>query len=94
MAEDVTGDRIGSVFGRALAASAEAGLVCVVNDDDTLQFHSLATLARTQDLPVPSGPRLVRFSGDGTRLLVVAANQTVTLVDTHALRSPGGGAAQ
>ena len=69
-----------------LPAVGAAWLAAAAIVGSTPQFHDLTTLARVEQLAVPSGPRLVRFSADGARVVVVAANQRATLVDTKALR--------
>lgn len=80
-----------SDLGDAVTEHTQGNLMIVGDGPDpylqTLAGHIIATFERRGQLGVPSGPRFVRFNADGTRLLVVAADQRAMLVDPSAVES-------
>lgn len=70
-------------FGRALAASAATKLVAVENQPAHLEIYD--TMGNKRDeLVLPVAVALARFTGDGSRLLVVTRDQTAYSFDMKA----------
>ncbi len=78
------GKRLGSVFGR-FAVVSPTGLLVVQNAEGELTIYDGQTLERKASLLLPSRVRVARFNADGSRLLLVTADQTARLIDTAAL---------
>ena len=82
-----SGARRGSTFGRYAYPSAAASLLCVENEPGKLEFLDLATLEPRDVVNTGSALLLAQFSRDGSRLVVVTADQMVRTIDVAALGS-------
>ena len=80
-----SGARRGSTFGRYGLPSAAASLLCVENEPGKLEFLDLATLEPRDVVDTGSALLLAQFSRDGSRLVVVTADQMVRTIDVAAL---------
>jgi WD40 repeat protein len=76
-----SGEKKGQVFGSRVALSAASGLVSVENEDGQLTLYDLATLRKRDVFEFAQRIALARFSPDGTRLFVLAADQTAYVLD-------------
>jgi len=76
-----TGEQKGRFFGRAPAISKAAGLLSVESERGQLTLFDLSTAERRDRFDFPASVSLAHFSGDGRRLLVLTADQTVYLFD-------------
>jgi hypothetical protein len=76
-----TGEQKGRFFGDREAVSKAAGLLAVENERGQLSIYDLATGAKRDELTFPAAVSLARFSADGARLFVLAANQTAYVID-------------
>jgi hypothetical protein len=74
------------VFGRLAILSEKAGLLCVQNEAGIVACHDARSLERVAELTFPRAVRLARFSEDGTRLVLLTADQVVHVLDAAALR--------
>ena len=81
-----TSARRGSVFGSAAVPSESAGLLCVQNESDAVDLYDLQTLAHRARIRLSAGVRLMRFNADGSRLLLLSADQVARVFDTGPLR--------
>ncbi|HEX8187317.1 MAG TPA: M48 family metalloprotease [Pyrinomonadaceae bacterium] len=79
-----TGEQKGKFFGRAPAISKEAGLLSVETGRGELTLFDPATGERRDRFDFAAPVSLAHFSGDGKRLLVLTADQTVYLLDLTA----------
>lgn len=80
-----TGEQKGRVFGAYAAVSEASKLLCVENESGKLIFYDLDTLEKRDEFVFTSPISMLRFSGDGRRLLVLTAAQTAYILDTSSV---------
>lgn len=83
-----TGEQKGRAFGNYAAVSDELSLMCVENERGKIAVYDLSTMEKRDELIFSHPVSMLRFSGDGKRLLVLTSNQTVYVMDAAALASP------
>jgi hypothetical protein len=81
----LSGERRGTMFGNFAVVSDRSRLIGVQNDVGELKFFDLDTLAPKGQIRLSTEIRAARFSADGTRLLLVSADQMARVLDTQAL---------
>jgi hypothetical protein len=79
------GTRVGAAFGRPAALSSAAGLLCVYNGESLIEVYAVAPVERKASLQFGDDVRYIRFSDDGTRLVVVTADQVARVFDVKVL---------
>jgi hypothetical protein len=88
-----TGVVRGRLFGKTLAFSRSAGLLCIQNEVGQLILYQSVSLEKRDELDFSSPISLARFSGDGKRLFVLTANQTAFILDVSTLSQAAAEAA-
>lgn len=83
-----TGEQKGRAFGNYAAVSDELSLMCVENERGKIAVYDLSTMEKRDELIFSHPVSMLRFSGDGKRLLVLTSNQTVYVMDAASLASP------
>jgi hypothetical protein len=83
-----TGGRLGSLFGRFAFLSVKAGLLCVQNESGRVACHDPQSLERVSEFTLARPVRMARFSPDGSRLLLITADQVAHVLDAAVLRTP------
>jgi len=76
-----SGQQKAKVFGKLAAVSTVGNLLCVENGEGLLNLYELTSFAERQRFTFPTRVSFVRFSEDGKRLFVLAADQTVYLLN-------------
>lgn len=82
-----TGEQKGRAFGNYAAVSDALSLMCVENERGKIAVYDLSTMEKRDELIFSHPVSMLRFSGDGRRLLVLTSNQTVYVMDAAALAS-------
>lgn len=77
-----SGEQKGRVFGSFATVSAANDLLCIENEEGKLAIYDLKTLEKRDEFVFSSPISMVRFSNDGRRLFVLAANQTFYVLDS------------
>lgn len=80
-----TGEQKGRVFGDYATISADGKLLCVTNESGKLNIYKLATMESIEQFVFTSSVRLVEFSEDGKKLIVLTSNQTAHVFDISSL---------
>ncbi|HVF67699.1 MAG TPA: M48 family metallopeptidase [Pyrinomonadaceae bacterium] len=80
-----TGEQKGRAFGNYAAVSETLSMMCVENERGKIAVYDLATMEKRDELVFSNPVSMLRFSGDGRRLLVLTSNQTVYVIDAAAL---------
>jgi hypothetical protein len=75
-----TAEEQGVVFGRMGPVSKKAGLFAVSNQMDQLVLYDLGSLQPRSRYQFDSPVRVVRFTADGSRMVVVTSDQEVYLI--------------
>jgi hypothetical protein len=83
-----TGARRGRAFGSLAAPSDAADLVCVQNDPTEVDCYDAQSMEHKAEIRLSANVRVLQFSEDGRRLLVVTSDQVAKVFDTAALRAP------
>lgn len=83
-----SGARRGRAFGQYAAPSDAAGLVCIQNESTEVDCYDAATMEHRAEIRLAASVRVLRFSDDGRRLLIVTSDQVAKIFDTAALRAP------
>jgi len=80
-----TGEQKGRAFGNYPVVSDALSLMCVENERGKIAVYDLPTMEKRDELVFSNPVSMLRFSGDGRRLLVLTSNQTVYVIDAAAL---------
>jgi tricorn protease-like protein len=80
-----TGEQKGRAFGNYAAVSEALSMMCVENERGKIAVYDLGTMEKRDELVFSNPVSMLRFSGDGRRLLVLTSNQTVYVIDAAAL---------
>jgi len=80
-----TGEQKGRAFGNYPVVSDSLSLMCVENERCKIAVYDLSTMEKRDELVFSNPVSMLRFSGDGRRLLVLTSNQTVYVLDAAAL---------
>lgn len=86
-----TGEQKGRAFGDYAAVSDALSLMCVENERGKIAVYDLSTMEKRDELVFSNPVSMLRFSGDGRRLLVLTSNQTVYVIDAAALAGAPAG---
>ncbi len=78
---DKQGQQMGRFFARSVKVSGPANTLCVNHPQGRMEFYDLTTLKKRDELVFPESVTIARLSGDGKRMLVVTADQTVYTLD-------------
>ena len=76
-----SGQLLGRVFGHRATLSPAARLLCVENESGQLIFYELGSFEKRGQLSFSDRVKMIRFSADGKRLVVLTANQMVSTFD-------------
>jgi hypothetical protein len=82
-----SGARRGAAFGQFAVPSDAAGLVCVQNEPTEVDCYDATSMEHQAEIRLAASVRVIRFSDDGKRLLIVTSDQMAKVFDTAALRT-------
>jgi len=80
-----TGEQRGKIFGTGASVAPASKLLCLENEPGRLSVYSFTSLEKLDEFTFSSPVSLTRFSGDGTMLFVLTADQTVYHLDVSSL---------
>ena len=80
-----TGEQKGRVFGAYATVSQASKLLCVENESGKLAVYDLETMEKRDEFIFTRPISMLRFSGDGRRLLALTAAQTAYILDTSSV---------
>lgn len=75
------GNILARLRGQHLAASESAKMFALDDGDGKVSLYNLATATKIADRPLPDRVAYLRFSEDGTRLLVLTVHQEIFVLD-------------
>ena len=79
------GELKGRLFGAHATVNRQNGLLCVENESGKLAVYDLATMQKRDEFIFSSPVSWLQFNPDGSKLLVLTANQTAYVLVTKAL---------
>lgn len=79
------GQQKGTITGRAAEVAPKADLITVRVDNDTIELYDLASLQKRASYAFNNRVSFNGFNGDGTRLLVLTADQQVYILNPNAV---------
>ena len=82
-----TGEIQSRLFGRYVSASAATGLLAAA-DENHLRLYDIKTGTKKDEYLFSAAPVYTRFSGDGKRLLVLTAEQSIFVMDLTSFADP------
>jgi len=85
------GELKGRIFGAHATVNSKNGLLCAENETGKLAIYELATMQKRDEFVFASPVSWAQFSPDGSKLLVLTANQTAFVLVPNASASASAG---